>query len=217
MELLARIAYVIKYKVPWAYAVAEWIARGLTLLAYGGRIRRAKEAGTIRGSVCGVPAVMRPLGADDCGAMARMFESFPQEHLKFFRPHGLDAKSLRRVLRRRDFMAYGLFVGEQMQAYGLIKLFLTKKAYIGRLVAPSLTGLGLGKFLSLYLYWQTNRLGFWPYSTIHHDNLASLRSAVRPYEVVAQFPNGFSLIRFKITPEDANPPELDIEREPTRP
>jgi len=124
----------------------------------------------------------------------------------------VDRKSLRRILARDDVMTYGLFVGEEMCAYALLKLFFTKRAYIGRLVAPRLTGIGVGKFLSRYLCWQGNLLRFCPCSSIHHDNLASLKShaAVRPYNVVAELPNGFRLIRFGTIPEDDNPPTLDI-------
>jgi hypothetical protein len=77
-----------------------------------------------------------------------------------------------------------------------------------------MTGLGIGKFLSRFLYWQGYLLKFQPCSTIHVDNMASLKShaAVRPYNIVAKLPNGFQLIRFSLVPEDSAPPKLDIVR-----
>jgi hypothetical protein len=124
----------------------------------------------------------------------------------------MDYRSLRRVLRRRDVMTYGLFIEDRMTAYALLKLFPTGRAYIGRLISSALTGIGLGKFLSRYLYWQSRMLGFRPCSTIHDDNIASLRShaAVRSYTVSARLSDGFNLVEFTLTNQDDEKPELLI-------
>jgi hypothetical protein len=72
--------------------------------------------------------------------------------------------------------------------------------------------MGIGRFLSRFLYWQCHLLKFQPCSTIHVDNAASLRShaAVRPFLVAAKFGNGFQLVRFHLTPDDAVPPVLNL-------
>jgi hypothetical protein len=86
---------------------------------------------------------------------------------------------------------------------------------MGRLVSADMKGLGIGKFLSRYLYHQAFLLGFQPCSTIHEDNTASLKShaAVRPFTVAGELPGGYRLIKFKRLPEDAAAPELHIEKQ----
>ena len=214
MDFIDRLACRIKHKLPWVYGMASWAARFVTLVLYGRRIAQARRQARVEGTVCGAEAVMRAVGVDDLDAMMAMLETMSEKHLKFFHPHGLDRQSVLKVLARRDMMTYGLLVEGKMQSYALLKLFPTRKAYIGRLVAPAMTGLGIGQFLSRFLYWQGTLLKFQPCSTIHVDNMASLKShaAVRPYSIVAKLPKGFQLSRFSLVPEDGTPPKLEITR-----
>jgi hypothetical protein len=212
MHSLDRFAYVVKAKIPLVYDVIAVIGRVCTMLLYGRAISRAARRAGIEGTVLGHAAHMRLLMPEDLDALIAMIEKMPDEHLTFFHPHGLDRSSLANVIARQDIMTYGLFSEDMLHAYAILKLFPTKKAYIGRLVSPSATGFGVGRFLSRYLYWQAQLLGFQPCSTIHEDNVSSLRShaAVRPYEVVAELLNGYRLVGFHTTTEDSIPPELCI-------
>jgi len=212
MDYLDRVVYVIKQKVPFVYTLLEKASSGLTSFLYRGGIRRAMEAGTLTGTVGGKQAVIRCLTVADSEPLTEMLERQPEEHLTYFHLHGFDRDSLRRILRRRSVMTYGLFVDNRLCAYALLKLFPTRKAYLGRLVSPEMAGKGLGKFLSRYLYWQAYLLGFQPCSTINKNNLASLKSheAVRPFHVVSTLPNDFLLIRFELTESDKRAPLLDL-------
>lgn len=213
MIRLDRLVYKLKLKFPELYRVIETLGGCMTVLRYRGPLRLVEEENRIIGMVLGKKAEMRLIGPEDTYALREMIAGIPKEHLKFFSPHGMDEKSIHHVLKRRNFLTYGLFIEGRMKAYALLKLFPTGKTYIGRLILPELTGLGLGKFLSRYLYWQAHLLGFQPCSTIHNDNIASLRSheSVRPFTVGARLPGGFNLIEFQISEEDKNKPELLIE------
>lgn len=212
MDWLDRTFYAIKARFPWLYDMAAWGGRQAVVLLFGRAIRQAQAQSAVDGTVRGKPATMRHLHPTDVGALAAMLEEIPEDHLRFFHPHGLGRSELDQVVRRPDIMTYGLFANGKICAYAILKLFPTRKAYIGRLVSPALAGLGIGRFLSRYLYWQSRLLGFQPCSTIHTENLASLKShaAVRPYEVAADLPNGFKLIRFTTGSADDIPPELCI-------
>lgn len=210
MASLDRIAYLVRAKAPWIYQSLEGAARGATALLYGQRIRRALAVSEIQGNVYGAPAVIRTIGPDDTDALVQMLAGMSDEHLTFFHPHALDPASLRRVLSRKTVMTYGLYVDGRLCGYGLLKLFPTRKAYRGRLIAPEFAGRGVGKFLSRYLDWQVALLGFQPCATIHRDNLASLKSlaAGRPFRVVSELPNGFQLIAFDMETSHVTRPEL---------
>lgn len=213
MEPIDRTAYWAKLKLPWLYNGAAEVSRVATILLYGDRIARVQTRARIEGTVANHPALMRPLTPSDLGSLDHMIAIMPSKHLTYFHPHRFDSKALADIIARRDVMTYGLFVNDELVAYAVLKLFATKKAYIGRLVSPAMAGLGIGKYLSLYLYWQAHELGFNPYSTISIHNIASLRShaLVRPFAIVAPLPNDFQLIRFNLLPSDAHPPPLKIE------
>ena len=212
MDWTDRIFYILKGQVPSLFSLAYLLARTSTVLLYGRAISRATRQASVEGTVQGRPAVMRTLVPEDLDAMTTMIEAMSEEHLRFFRPHDFEPSVLAKIIARSDIMTYGLFVADEMCAYALLRLLPDKRAYIGRLVKPEAVGLGVGKYLSRFLYWQAYLLGFQACSTIHRDNLASLRShaSVRPFTVGAELRNGYSLIKFDLIPEDSVAPPLRI-------
>lgn len=135
----------------------------------------------------------------------------PEEHLRYFRPHGFDDASLRRVLRSRAYLNYGLFLEERLIAYALLKISPTGSAFIGLMVHPDYAGVGLGRFIARYLYWQASLAGLRARSTISEHNPASLRShqAVADFRIVSRLPNDYMLIEFP--PGTPEPPILDVQ------
>jgi len=109
-------------------------------------------------------------------------------------------------------MAYGLFVNEELAGYSLFKLYPGKKVFFGRMINPSLTGCGVGKFLSLYLQWQSQLIGFRMRGTINMKNSPSVGShkAVGGFDILGELPNGYTLIEFPPEKCPAEPPELKL-------
>lgn len=207
---MEQLAYRVKQRLPGVFRLVEAAARRMTVLRFGRQIWQAREDALVKGTVRGEAAVMRPLGLNDLDLLHGFLADQPKEHLRYFRPHGFDHVALRSVLDSGAFLNYGLFVGDQLAAYALLKVAPTGSAFIGRLVGPDFTGLGLGKFLAAYLYWQASRAGLRARSTISRHNLASLRSheAVAKFHVVAELPNDYLLIEFPAGNPDA--PVLDV-------
>lgn len=195
---MERLAYLIKHRFPALFRLVGWLAERVTTLRYGRRIRRAEERATLDGEVAGQPALMRALQGSDVGRLHAFLTALPADHLRYFRPHGFDVTSLRRVLLSRAFLNYGLFVGEDLVGYALLKVAPTGSAFIGLLVHPDFLGKGLGTFITRFLYWQAAVAGLRARSTICRDNTASLRShqAVADYRIVAELPNDYLLIEF---------------------
>lgn len=207
---MEQLAYWLKQRFPPLFRGVEAVARGVTVLRFGGRIRRARKQGSLQGRVAGEPAVMRPLGVEDLDALSGFLSGQSEERLQYFRPHGFDRRSLRRVLASGAFLTYGLFVGDRLVGYALLKVAPTGSAFIGRLVDKNYGRMGLGQFLARYLYWQASLAGLRARSTISRHNPASLRSheAVAKFEIVAELPNDYLLIEFP--PETPEPPELKV-------
>lgn len=205
MGLVDRLAYLLKEWAPALFRVVEKVARGLTAVRFGPRLNQGLQQATIQGDVCGEPAVMRPMGIEDLESLHGFLMEQSADRLQHFHPHGFDRGSLRVVLASKAFLNYGLFVGEQLVAYALLKVAPTGSAFIGLLVAPGWAGLGLGRFIVEYLYWQASLAGLRARSTISRRNQASLRShkAVGKFEVVAELPNDYLMIEFPRTVREA--------------
>lgn len=206
---MEQIAYRVKQGFPWLFQLVEAAARGVTVLRYGRRIQRARREAVVNGTVRGQAAVIRPLGRGDVDALHAFLGEQPEEWLRYFRPHGFDRAALCRVLGSDAFLNYGLFVGDHPVGYALLKVAPTGSAFIGLLVHPRFGGLGLGKFIVAFLYWQASLAGLRARSTISRTNPASLRShdAVSDYRIVAELPNDYIMIEFPRVPREK--PELE--------
>jgi GNAT superfamily N-acetyltransferase len=209
---LDRITYRVKLLLPGAYCVLAWGNALGTRLLYGRRIRVTLVGARVEGFVGGDPAVVRPLGPADVEALHDMIVAIPEDHLRFFHPHGLDRDALHRVLKSRTILAFGMFVRQRLVGYALLKLFANRTAYAGRLIHPEFAGAGLGRYLIHYLYHIGFRLGFRIRATISRENVACLRShaAVRPLRILAGLPNNFQLVEYHQLPSDADLPVLAI-------
>lgn len=207
---MEKLAYLIKHRFPALFRVIAWLAERVTGLRYGHRTTQAIEDARIEGLVKGEKAVIHALTEVDVEDLHEFLRSLPAEHLRYFRPHGFDRRSLVEVVGSKAYLNYGLFVKGEMIGYALLKITPTGSAFIGLLVRPDYGGLGLGKFIVHYLYWQASRSGLRTRSTISRANPASLRShqAVADFEVVAELPNDYIMIEFpKVSRQK---PELNL-------
>ena len=192
------IAYLLKSYFPALFQVLNKLALKFTEIKYKTKVWDLYTDASITGSVQAKAALIRPLAASDVDVLDGFIGRLPPAYLKFFRPHGFDTRSLCTVLASSAYLTYGLFVEGKLCAYAMLKLTPMKSAFIGRLVAPELNGLGIGKYLARYLYWQAALLGVVPYSTISKENIASIRShkSIADFEIMKELPNNYLLIRF---------------------
>lgn len=193
-----RFAYLVKRFMPGMFTMLERLARSLAAARFGRRIDSALSRATVTGDLDGRMAVMRPLSIEDLQLLEGFFTNLPDHHLHYFRPHGFSGSALERVLSTRAILAYGLFIDGELSGYGLLKISPTGSAFLGLLVAPGNTGLGLGKFLVGYLYWQASLAGLRTRSTVSKNNPASIRAheAVSPFRIVSELPDDYLMIEF---------------------
>lgn len=192
------LAYLLKQRAPALFTWVEKVARWAVVFRFGRRIVAARRESLVEGIINDKTAQMRALSLGDVSDLKKFLDNLPSDWLTYFRPHSFETKSLINVVKSRAFLNYGLFVDGRLQGYALLKIAPTGSAYIGLLVHPNLSGLGLGRFIVDYLYWQASLAGLRTRSTISQSNTASLYShrAVSKYEVVADLPNDYVMIEF---------------------
>ena len=196
--MLERLAYLLKHRLPRLSRGVEWAARMATVLRFGKAIDTAQENAKLIGTVKGQPAEMRVLRTVDTPLLQAFVEKLPSDWFEHFRPHPFDHQGLKAVLKSKAFMNYGLVIDQKLAGYVLLKVAPTGTGFIGLLVHPDYRGLGLGKFLVAFLYWQASLAGLRVRSTISRHNPASLRShqAVADFRIVADLPNDYIMIEF---------------------
>ena len=207
---LDALAYRIRDVAPLLYRGVERVAGLASAIRFGSSIRKALDTAALYGSVRGANATIRPLLVEELAALRVFFGRMPATHLRFFRPHGMDTSSVRKVLSRRDYLTYGLWINSELAGYAIIKVFLSGKGYVGLLVDPEHTGIGLGTFLWKYLFWQCQLVGVSAHATVHPDNKASLESArrIHPMEMCGKARNGYLFVCYPVVDADKTPPTL---------
>jgi hypothetical protein len=209
------LVYRIRREIPWLFHVIERIGDGATLVFFRKRIFRMKQDSRIQGYVNQQRAVVRILTPEDLGGLDKFFQNLPEGYTRNFNPHDFSRGALLKVLQKRTVLAYGLFVEGRLSGYAIAKIYCDRKIYLGWLVAPASTGLGMGKFLADYVFWQAKLGKFEPYATIRSTNIASYRTAGRKYEVIAVLSYGPELLHFEFDRRDDIKPELNILKKST--
>jgi hypothetical protein len=207
-----QLAYALKHNCRPLFRIIEVVSGFLLASIHRKRISSALSVAKVEGSIKGSKAFIRPLKIGDLDMLMSFFDALPVEHFAYFRPHGFTKREVEKVLRRPYYLAYGLFCEGNLVGYSLFKLYPGKKAFFGRILSPNLTGLGVGKFLSLYLQWQSRLLGFSMRGTINLRNSPSVGShkAVGGFEILGDLPNGYTLIEFSSDRMPTEAPSLDL-------
>jgi len=207
---MERLAYLIKHKVPLLFTVLELLAKKVTRIRFGKLFAEIVSDAHLIGTIAGRPAEIRALKPEDEGILSSFLLSFDEEHLKFFRPHGFDFKSIRSVLNSGTHLVYGLFVEGEMIGYAFLKASPTGSLYRGRIISREYCGRGVGKFLGEYLAWQASRTGLRVRTTVSRANAASRKSFGEGVEVkvICELPNNYELL--EIIRKNTKRPVLDI-------
>lgn len=207
-----QLAYKLKSHCRPLFSITEVICGYFVAIIHRHDIGKALLEAKQVGSVNGRTATIRPLEVGDSNELLSFFDTLPQRHLKYFHPHGFARRDIDKILTRPYYLTYGVFIDGSIVGYCLLKLYPGKKAFLGRIVSPDLTGCGLGKFFSLYLKWQSRLMGFRLRSTIHKSNIASLEShkSAGSFHVLAELPNQFCLIEFPIDSKPSTAPVLHL-------
>lgn len=212
--MITKLAYRLKQKLPTFYSYVEQATATLFAIAKGRLLSHVRAKSNYVGNVdCEVLTVRILEDTDsDVIALSTFLNELPNDHLRFFHPHGFSPTDVRRVLRRLDRICSGLFQDELLVAYTIIKLYPGNRAFLGLVVHPRYVGRGIGKFLWRFMYWQCSILRVEPFSTISRHNDASLRSqrAVASCAIVEDLDNDYQLVRGTIASSHRSRPRLKI-------
>lgn len=175
--MLYAIAHFLRDKLPWIWDLVDVLNSWLFSLRFGGKLKAVEPEALERyGRECGMRiAPMREAPTEE---LVAFFAAQPEEAFTFFKPHGFDAKALRKLQRNRSFLAYILMDGSAVAGYCFIRSFFMGKGFRGRMVGIGHRGRGLGTLMNRLMNDVGFGIGLRLFETVSKRNVASYRSAM---------------------------------------
>lgn len=191
--MLYEIAHVVKDKFGFLWEAVEWgNAEAFALMHKKG----LNDIPEILKEVSNDTFTIRMTEEDDAPKLAKFFSEQPEDAYKFFKPHGFDEKSVRKVLRNKAFMTFVVAEGEEIVGYFFLRSFVNGKCFKGRMVDYRQRNRGIAKLMGIAINRTATRLGMRIFTTISPENYASLAStkAVNDIKIVKTLENGYYYI-----------------------
>lgn len=185
--MLYQIAHILRDKLSWLWDMIENINSVLFFLRYGRRLK----AFSFTAIPDGYEAVaLRDVSTEE---MVAFFGRQPDEAYKYFRPHGFDAISIKKLQKSRAFLAYVLVEKGKPEIVGYCfnRSFFHGVGFRGRMVDVNYRGKGLGTAMNRMLNEVGFGIGLRLFETVSKDNVASYRSALSAsnVKVVKELPH----------------------------
>lgn len=175
--MLYKIAHFLRDKLPLFWDLIDILNSCLFLLRYGQKLKSIE--GTVLHQYAQKSSMevvrLRDVPTDK---MANFFAAQPEDAYTFFKPHGFDVKSLKKLQRNRSFLAYVLMENGQVSAYCFVRSFFMGKGFRGRMVGMDFRGRGLGTLMNKMMNDVGFGIGIRLFETVSKDNVASYRSAL---------------------------------------
>ena len=172
--MLYKIAHILRDKMGWLWNLIEWLNSVLFSIRYWKRIKGF--------SFTTVPEGYDIVAMGDVPTeqLVAFFEHQPEDAFEFFKPHGFDAKSIKRLQGNKAFLAYVLKdkANGQIAGYCFNRSFFHGVGYRGRMVDIDYRGKGLGIAMNKMLNEVGFGIGLRLFETVSKDNVASYRSAM---------------------------------------
>lgn len=186
--MLYALAHFLRDHCPFIWDLVDVLNSFLFSLRYGNKLKEIKEVLKRVDS----PYVILPLSECQVSDLAAFFDTQPQEAFAYFRPHGFDEKSLKKLQSYSAFLAYVIKDDEKIIGYFFMRSFFHGKTFIGRIVDYNFRGKGIAKIMNRITFEIAQLIGLRVFQTISTKNISSLMSAQAENElrVIKTLPNG---------------------------
>lgn len=172
--MLYKIAHILRDKLRWLWNIIEWMNGVVFSLRYGKRLKRF--------TFTMVPEGYEIILIKDVPTekLVDFFKRQPEEAYTYFRPHGFDEKSIKRLQKNRSFLGYVLKDKENgdIAGYCFNRCFFHGQGFRGRMVDIDYRGKGLGTAMNKILNEVGFGIGLRLFESVSKDNVASYRSAL---------------------------------------
>lgn len=201
--MLYKLAHLLRDHMGWLWEVAEGINSFAFKVRYSAQLKRVA---VVLEKNSTEKVLLREAVVADAEALSAFFAKQPEGDFEYFRPHGFDVKTLKKLLKRTSFM---MFVAEplkpaepknpsesQIVGYFFLRSFVHGQSYLGKMVDHEHQGQGIGKQMCKAAMDVALTLGIRMFESINKENMASMRStgAVLKQVVLQELEHGDLLI-----------------------
>ena len=195
--MLYRFAHFLRDKMPWVWDLVDVINSWLFSIRFGKRLKEFKFLTHHEGYQ------LVPIRDVPTNQLVKFFMRQPEEAYTFFKPHGFDADSIKKLQRNNAFLGYVLIkvsdmsnagqkkVDNEIVGYCFNRSFFHGKGFRGRIVDYGFRGKGLGTMMNKILNEVGFGIGLRLFETVSKDNIASYRSAISAskFKVLKELPH----------------------------
>ena len=177
--MLYAIAHFLRDKLSWLWNFVECINAWLFSVRYGKKLKSFSFSELPMGYE------VTPMKDMPTDKIVAFFKHQPEDAFKFFRPHGFDEKSIKRLQGNKAFLAYLLIdkSNSNIAGYCFNRCFFHGQGFRGRMVDVAYRGKGLGTAMNKLLNEVGFGIGLRLFETVSKDNVASYRSALSASKV----------------------------------
>lgn len=175
--MLYTIAHFLRDKMPFIWDLIDLLNSFLFSLRYGRELKSVEPIVLLQYAQSAGMQIVR-MKDIPTNQLVDFFAAQPEEAYTFFKPHGFDSNSLKKLQRNRSFLAYILMDEGQVAAYCFIRSFFMGKGFRGRMVGMDFRGRGLGTLMNKLMNEVGFGIGLRLFETVSKDNVASYRSAL---------------------------------------
>jgi hypothetical protein len=132
------------------------------------------------------------LAPSNVEALAIFFSEQPEESFSYFKPHGFDISSLKKLANDKSFLAYVVLADNAIVGYFFLRGFFMGKCYRGYITDYRWRRKGINKLMGLCATDIAVLLNIPMFGTISPDNEASMKSAqvVNDVKIIETLKNG---------------------------
>jgi hypothetical protein len=132
------------------------------------------------------------LAPSNVEALASFFSEQPEESFDYFKPHGFDVQSLKKLAADKSFLAYVVRTDDAVVGYFFLRGFFMGKCYRGYITDYRWRRKGINKLMGQCATDIAVLLNIPMFGTISPDNEASMKSAqaVNDVKIIETLKNG---------------------------
>lgn len=177
--MLYAIAHFLRDKQSWLWYWVESINAWLFSLRYGKKLKAFSF------SVLPMGYEVTPIRDVPTDRIVDFFSRQPEGAFEFFKPHGFDKKSIKRLQGNKSFLGFLLLdkANGNIAGYCFNRCFFHSQGFRGRMVDMDYRGKGLGTAMNKLLNEVGFGIGLRLFETVSKDNVSSYRSALSASKV----------------------------------
>lgn len=184
--MIYKLAHTIQERMPWLWEVIEELNSVLCGLKIGDK-RKLRAC---------VLTPVRIADVNDAGRLSGFFARQPEESFKWFRPHGFDEVTLRKLLERKSYIIYMMEEDGEIIGYAFLRCFANGKCFLGKMVDVNYQGKGVCTKLCEVGMSIAQKTGFRMFESINKENIGSMKASQKACDVIVveELDNGDVLI-----------------------